>query len=225
MKTNFSSRHETVKLKNARGRKTSSQRWLSRHLNDPYVHQAQLMGYRSRASFKLIEIQEKFKLFKKGQIIIDLGAAPGGWSQVIVSWVQKNSHIPGVFGIDLLPIQPLAGALFMQGDFLEADTRQAFTAVLPHAADGVISDMAAATTGHSNTDHWRTIVLAAEAFSLAKSFLKPGGFFITKVFQGGADRELLVELNQQFRMVKHFKPPASRKESPEMYVIAQGFHS
>lgn len=223
MPTKFSYRAQSVKLKTARGRTNSSQRWLQRQLNDPYVQQAQAYGYRSRAAFKLLQIQDKFKVFKKGQTIVDLGAAPGGWSQVLVHLIQKSSEPPCVFGIDLLEIPSLSGALFIQGDFLDTDIQKVFRAEIPSEVHGVVSDMAASTTGHGHTDHWRTIVLAQEALSVAKTLLKPGGFFITKVFQGGADQELLVKLKNHFSSIKHFKPPASRKESPEMYVVAQGF--
>lgn len=222
MATKHIYRHKSVKLKTAKGRKNSSQRWLTRHINDPYVQQANLMGYRSRASFKLIQIQEKFKLFKRGQTIIDLGAAPGGWTQVMIQWIQKNSDHTCVFGLDLLPIHPLAGACFLEGDFLDP-THQEKLRHYFHTVDGVVSDMAAVTTGHGSTDHLRTIVLAQEAFAFAKTLLKPKGFFITKVFQGGADQELLQDLKRHFKTVKHFKPPASRKESPEMYVVAWDF--
>jgi 23S rRNA (uridine2552-2'-O)-methyltransferase len=225
MTEKFSYRAKSVRLKTARGRTNSSQRWLQRQLNDPYVQQAQAMGYRSRAAFKLLQIQEKFKLFKRGQRIADLGAAPGGWSQVIIELIknQKNESNVCLFGIDLLEIKTMPGACFVIGDFLDPQVQSDFASKIVDLVDGVVSDMAASTTGHSNTDHIRTVVLAAEAFDVGKKFLKKGGFFVAKVFQGGADKDLLDNLKANFSEVKHFKPPASRKESPEMYVIAKGF--
>lgn len=223
MSTKYFNRYETVKLKNARGRKVSSQRWLSRHLNDPYVQQAKHHGYRSRASFKLIQIQDKFNLFQTGQTILDLGAAPGGWSQMIASWVKGASQQDSVIGLDLLPIDPIAGVHLIQGDFLEPNIKELLREKTNQGVDGVVSDMAADTTGHAKTDHIRTIVLAQEACEIALEVLKEGGFFVSKVFQGGADHELLSLLKTHFKTIKHYKPPASRKESPEMYVIAQGY--
>jgi 23S rRNA (uridine2552-2'-O)-methyltransferase len=220
---NSSFRAKTVTLKKARGRKTSSQRWLMRHLNDPYVQQAQIQGYRSRAAFKILEIDAKYKLFKPGQIVTDLGAAPGGWSQVVAKVIKADVNPDHLFAIDLLPVEPLPGMAFIQGDFLDRATQQHMLSLTGNKVDVVISDMAAQTTGHASTDHIRTKALAESAFSFAQQVLKEGGSFITKVFAGGTHQELLVQLKKAFATVKHFKPPASRKESPEVYVVCQGF--
>ena len=219
----LSGRAVSVRLKTARGRDASSQRWLMRQLNDPYVQQAQLKGYRSRAAFKLLEIEQKYKILKPGQIIVDLGAAPGGWSQIILEKFPAVRSQGRIFAIDLLEIEPMAGVDIFTGDFLDSQIQQQFRAHVPQGVDLVMSDMAASTTGHANTDHIRTIALAEAAYSFAYDFLKLGGTFVTKVFQGGADASLLADLKKSFKSVKHFKPPASRKESAEMYVIAQGF--
>ena len=212
-----------VRLKTARGRKPSSQQWLNRQLNDPYVRQAKEQGYRSRAAFKLLEIDQKYKIFKPGQIVVDLGAAPGGWSQIVRKKISSPRTKGRIIGIDLLEIEPITGVELYVGDFLDPDIQAHFRTAVPHDIDVVISDMAASTTGNSTTDHIRTILLAEAAYLFAKDFLRQGGTFITKVFQGGTDETLLLQLKQSFKVVKHFKPPASRKESPEMYVIAQGF--
>lgn len=221
---NPSFRAKKVSLKKARGRKNSSQRWLQRHFNDPYVQQAQQKGYRSRAAFKLLEIDAKYKLFKPGQVVVDLGAAPGGWSQIVVQAIKANAQAPTLFAIDLLPVEPLAGMTYVQGDFLDREIQNQMKSLTHHAVDIVLSDMAAQTTGHASTDHIRTRALAEAGFSFAREVLKEGGAFITKVFAGGTHQELLVQLKQSFKSVKHFKPPASRKESSEVYVICQGFH-
>jgi 23S rRNA (uridine2552-2'-O)-methyltransferase len=218
-----SGRSVSVRLKTARGRKNSSQRWLMRQLNDPYVQQAKAKGYRSRAAFKIIEIDEKHKIFKAGNTVVDLGAAPGGWSQIALERISTSKLKGRIFAIDLLEMDGIAGVEFFKGDFLDREIQTQFRALIPDGVDVVMSDMAASTTGHSNTDHIRTIALAEAAFSFARDFLKEGGTFIAKVFQGGTDAVLLVQLKASFKTVKHFKPPASRKESPEMYVVAQGF--
>jgi 23S rRNA (uridine2552-2'-O)-methyltransferase len=218
-------RKKSVLLKTARGRKNSSQRWLQRQLNDPYVQQAQTLGLRSRAAFKLLEINEKFDLIKPNSIIVDLGAAPGGWSQIAGQLIKKAQGKGHVFALDLLLMDALDHVTFLQGDFLDPDYKQQLRAMLPGPVDFVMSDMAAATTGHSNTDHLRTILLAETAYNFAKETLAPGGNFITKVFAGGTHKELLDVLKQDFKIVKHFKPPASRKESPETYVVCLGFRS
>lgn len=217
-------RAKSVLLKTARGRKPSSQRWLHRQLNDPYVQEAQAKGLRSRAAFKLIQLDEKFHFLKSGITLIDLGAAPGGWAQVAVQKINPHQTGGKVIGIDLLEIEPLTDALLIQGDFLEVEQRQKIKTLVKDGAQVVMSDMAASTIGHAGTDHLRTIALAEMAFQFAKEILTPGGTFISKVFQGGTDPELLKEMKQHFKTIKHMKPQASRKESPEMYVVALGFH-
>ncbi|OJX09838.1 MAG: 23S rRNA methyltransferase [Caedibacter sp. 37-49] len=216
-------RAKAVTLKTARGRKPSSQRWLQRQLNDPYVQEAQARGFRSRAAFKLLELNEKFHFLKAGITLIDLGAAPGGWTQVAVQKINPRHTGGKVIGIDLLEIQPITDATLIQGDFLETNQRQKIKELIKEKVHVVISDMAASTIGHANTDHLRTIALAEMAFNFAREVLMPGGTFISKVFQGGTDPELLKEMKRHFKTIKHVKPQASRKESPEMYVIALGF--
>lgn len=209
--------HERVKT--ARGRKPSSTRWLQRQLNDPYVRKAQAEGYRSRAAYKLLELDDKFGFVKKARAIVDLGITPGGWSQV----VRKLNPRASVTGIDILPCEPLEGVNILLMDFMDDEAPDALLEALGSAPDLVISDMAANTVGHQQTDHLRTLGLAETAADFAIQNLVPGGAFVAKVFAGGADRELLVILKQNFSSVKHAKPPASRKGSPELYVIAQGF--
>jgi len=222
MKTPTSSpppaRGEAVKLKHARKHSTASQRWLLRQLNDPYVIAAKEQGYRSRAAFKLIELDEKFHFLKKGARIVDLGAAPGGWAQVAV----KNGAAR-VIGVDLLPVAPINGVEFLLGDFTDEDMPDKLRALLGGNADIVLSDMAPNTTGHTSTDHLRIVGLAEMALEFAIEVLEEGGVFVAKLFQGGAERSLLVPLKQHFSEVKHAKPPASRKDSSELYVVAKGF--
>lgn len=209
----------TVALKTARGRSKSSQRWLTRQLNDPYVRAARQQGWRSRAAFKLIELDARFRLIKRGARVIDLGAAPGGWSQVAV---RRGAR---VVGIDLLPIDPLPGAAVIQGDFLAPDMPTRLRELLGGEADLVLSDMAPNTTGHAATDHVRIVVLAVAALDFALEVLAPGGSFVAKLFQGGAEQEMLARMKQHFTTVRHAKPPASRKDSNELYVIAMGRRS
>ena len=209
--------HERVKT--ARRRTASSTRWLQRQLNDPYVRRAQAEGYRSRAAYKLIELDEKFGLLKKSRAVVDLGITPGGWSQV----VRKANPRARVAGIDLLPCEPIEGVEILEMDFMDDAAPDALIDALGSSPDLVISDMAANTVGHPQTDHLRTIALAETAADFAVRNLQPGGAFVAKVFAGGADRELLTVLKRNFATVKHAKPPASRKGSPELYVIAQGF--
>jgi 23S rRNA (uridine2552-2'-O)-methyltransferase len=209
-----------VRLKTAKGRKASSQRWLERQLNDPYVREAKAKGYRSRAAFKLIELDRKFRLLKKGGRVLDLGAAPGGWTQVAVARVGEGGR---VVAADILAMEPLAGAHVLEADLLAAETPDRLQAALGGPADLVLSDMAAPTTGHRATDHLRTTALLEAALDVAESVLAPGGAFVGKAFQGGATGGLLARMKQRFREVRHVKPPASRTESVELYVVATGF--
>ena len=208
----------TTRLKTAKKRTIGSQKWLERQLNDPYVRAAQAQGLRSRAAFKLLELDEKHKLLKPGLRVVDLGAAPGGWTQVVV---QKGGV--RVVALDLLPMDPLNGAVILQGDFQDAAAEQAVLAALDGPADLVLSDMAPNTTGHNSTDHLRIIGLAELALDFALKVLAPGGGFVAKVFQGGTEKGLLDQLKRSFANVKHGKPPASRKDSAELYVVATGF--
>ena len=203
--------------------KESSRRWLERHLNDPYVHKSKQDGYRSRAAYKLIEINERYNLLKKVQKIIDLGAAPGGWSQIAARMVGSTDENPQVVGIDFLPVDPLPGVILLQMDFLDEEAPARLMEALGDKPDLVISDMAAPTTGHRRTDHLRTAHLCEVAADFAVSVLKPGGHFLTKTFQGGTENELLAMLKQRFRSVHHVKPPASRAESVELYLLARDF--
>ena len=210
----------SVRVKTSKYRKTSSNRWLERQLNDPYVLQSKRMGYRSRAAFKLIQLDEKYKFLGKGKTIVDLGCAPGGWTQVAA---YRNKGTGQVVGIDILQTQPIEGATLICQDFTSADAPDKLKALLNGPADIVMSDMAANTTGHQQTDHLRTIGLVEAAYEFAKEVLAEGGIFIAKVFQGGAEGELLADMKKNFAKVSHFKPDASRSTSPETYVIAQGF--
>ncbi|BBK31225.1 23S rRNA Um-2552 2'-O-methyltransferase [Stella humosa] len=203
----------------AAGRTTSQQRWLTRQLNDPYVAAAKREGLRSRAAFKLIELDERLNLLKPGMAVVDLGAAPGGWTQVVVDRVKGGR----VVALDILPMGTLPGAETIEMDFLDADAPARLRAAMGGGADLVLSDMAAPTTGHGPTDHLRVIGLADAAHAFAREVLKPGGAFVCKVFQGGTERNLLTALKKDFAVVRHVKPPASRADSAEVYVIAQGF--
>jgi 23S rRNA (uridine2552-2'-O)-methyltransferase len=209
-----------VRVKTAKRRTTSSTLWLQRQLNDPYVARARKEGWRSRAAFKLIEMDERHHLLKPGQRIVDLGAAPGGWSQVAVKKVGPQGR---VVGIDLLDIDPIPGVDFAVMDFLAEDAPERLKSMLGGEADGVMSDMAANTTGHKKTDHLRIIGLAELAAHFASEVLAPGGFFLAKVFQGGSEHDLLTQLKRDFRTVRHVKPEASRAGSAELYVLATGF--
>jgi 23S rRNA (uridine2552-2'-O)-methyltransferase len=209
--------HERVRT--ARKRTVSSTRWLERQLNDPYVRKAQAEGYRSRAAYKLIELNDKFGFLGKARAVIDLGITPGGWSQV----VRKLNPRAAIAGVDLLECEPIAGVSILQMDFMDDAAPDALMAALGTAPDLVMSDMAANTVGHPQTDHLRTIALAETAADFAVRVLKPEGTFVAKVFAGGADRDLLNLLKQNFTSVKHAKPPASRKGSPELFVVATGF--
>lgn len=213
-------RGEKVRVKTAKGRKPSSTRWLARQLNDPFVREAKAKGYRSRAAFKLIELDDKFHFLKKGAHVLDLGAAPGGWSQVAARRVGASGR---VVAADVLEIESLGGVIALTMDMLGPDALAACKETLGQPADVVLSDMAAATTGHRATDHIRTIALVEAALDIAEEVLKPGGVFVGKVFQGGATPDLLNRLKKHFREVRHVKPPASRKESVELYLVAMGF--
>jgi 23S rRNA (uridine2552-2'-O)-methyltransferase len=206
------------KVKNAKSRTSSSQQWLQRHINDPYVHAANKQGLRSRAAFKLIEMDEKLKLIKSGMRVVDLGAAPGGWSQVLG---QKN--VAHVAAIDILPMDPLPNVNFIQMDFTSDHAPQILKDMMGGPADLVLSDLSPNTTGHKKTDHIRMMGLVEMAWHFASEVLKPGGAFVAKVFQGGTEGDLLAAIKPRFESVKHIKPPASRKESSEVYLVAQGF--
>ena len=206
-----------VKVKKNSGRSTSSQVWLQRQLNDPYVAAARSKGYRSRAAFKLVELNEKFRFLKKGARVLDLGSAPGGWSQVAASAGAT------VVAADVLDMETVPGVIFFQADLTDAHVPAMLKEALSGPADIVLTDMAAPTTGHRATDHIRTVALVEIALEVAEDVLKPGGTFVGKVFQGGSSNELLMRLKKSFRDVKHVKPPASRAESVELYVVALGF--
>jgi len=213
-----------VRVKTARRRSTSSTRWLERQLNDPYVAEAKRRGYRSRAAFKLLQLDDRFRFLRLGARVVDLGAAPGGWTQVAVERVSPPGRPGGkVVAIDILEMAPVPGATVLRGDFLAEDAPGRIRAALGGQADVVLSDMAAPTTGHAGTDHLRIMALAEAAYAFAAEVLAPGGVFVAKVFQGGAERELLAALKRDFAEVRHVKPPASRAESAEVYVVALGF--
>jgi 23S rRNA (uridine2552-2'-O)-methyltransferase len=212
-----------VHVKTAKRRKASSTRWLERQLNDPYVHRAQAEGYRARSAFKLIEMDERYKLLAPGRRVVDLGAAPGGWSQVAANRVRSTEANPLVVAIDYLDMDSVPGVVVLKQDFLDADAPDAIRGALGARADVVLSDMAAPTTGHRQTDHLRTIGLVEAAADFAASILKPGGDFVAKVFRGGTEGDLLARLKREFAAVHHVKPPSSRAESVELYLVAKGF--
>ncbi len=212
-----------TRVKTARKRSLSSTLWLERQLNDPYVAMAKREGFRSRAAYKLLEMAEKHGLFRPGQRIVDLGAAPGGWSQVAARAVQSAEGRGRVIGIDLLEIEPIAGVEFQVMDFHDARAPGRLRDWLGGPADGVMSDMAANATGHRKTDHLRIVGLAELAIDFAAGVLAPGGFFVAKVLQGGSEGDVLARLKQDFATVRHLKPKASRADSAEMYVLATGF--
>jgi 23S rRNA (uridine2552-2'-O)-methyltransferase len=208
-----------IRVKTARGRKVGSTKWLERQLNDPYVKRAKADGYRSRAAYKLIELDDRFHFLKGAERVVDLGIAPGGWTQVVRQRVPKAA----VVGIDLLPTDPIEGATILEMDFLAEDAPERLREALGGDADLVLSDMAANTVGHPQTDHLRTMALVEAGLEFAGEVLKPGGAYVAKVLAGGADNNLVAELKRRFTTVKHAKPPASRKGSSEWYVVAQGF--
>jgi len=208
-----------TRVKTAKGRKVGSTKWLERQLNDPYVKRAKAEGYRSRAAYKLAELDDRFGLLKGMERVIDLGIAPGGWTQV----VRRRAPRAAVVGIDLLPTEPLDGATILEMDFMDEAAPDRLREALGGPADLVLSDMAANTVGHPQTDHLRTMGLVEAALEFAAEVLRPGGAFVAKVLAGGADNNLVAELKRRFATVKHAKPPASRKGSSEWYVVAQGF--
>ncbi len=212
-----------VRLKKARSLSSSSQKWLQRQLNDPYVARAKREGWRSRAAFKLLEIDDRLKLLKPGARVVDLGAAPGGWSQIAAQRVKSEQGQGRVVAIDLLEMEPIPGVDFAQLDFLLEEAPAQLIAMLGGPADMVMSDMAANTTGHRPTDHLRIVGLVELAIDFARQVLAPGGSFIAKVFQGGTEGALLAELKRDFATVRHIKPQASRADSAELYVVATGF--
>jgi 23S rRNA (uridine2552-2'-O)-methyltransferase len=213
----------TVRVKTADKRKISSTRWLQRQLNDPYVKQAKRDGYHSRAAYKLLEIDDKYKILKKGAKIVDLGAAPGGWSQVAAEITGANNDNPNIIAMDLLPIKQISGVQFWQGDMQDEAAPDIIKNMIGGKADVVLSDMGPNTIGHAATDHMRIMILCELAYDFAVEVLKQGGSFVCKVRQGGTEGELLKRMKQQFVKVAHFKPNSSRAESPETYVVAIGF--
>jgi 23S rRNA (uridine2552-2'-O)-methyltransferase len=210
-------------LRTASGRSVSSQRWLKRQIDDPYVRRAKSEGYRSRAAYKLIEIDDKYRILKPGQKVLDLGAAPGGWSQVAAKRVKAEEGQGRVVAIDLLEVEPILGVELAQLDFLAEDAPEKLHAMLGGKADVVICDMAANTIGHRKTDHLKIVALVEAAAEFACEVLAPGGAFVAKVIQGGTEGELLKTLKRDFASVKHVKPPASRPDSAELYLLATGF--
>ncbi|RXT56711.1 rRNA methyltransferase [Bosea sp. Tri-44] len=212
-----------IKVKKPAKRSHSSQLWLERQLNDPYVKRAREMGYRSRAAFKLAEMDERYKFLKPGQKLLDLGCAPGGWCQVAAAKVGLDKGKGRIVGIDLLPVDPIPHVELIELDFMADEAPALLTEKLGGKADGVMSDMAANTTGHKKTDHLRIIGLAEAALEFANDVLAPGGFFLAKLFQGGDTAELLAELKRDFTQVRNIKPAASRADSSELYVLATGF--
>ncbi len=226
MKTRGGSGHRTLRkrVKTARRRKASSQRWLERQLNDPYVARSKEEGYRSRAAYKLMEMDDRFRLLKRGARVVDLGAAPGGWSQVAAARVGSSDEEPLVVALDYLAMDPLPGVVVLELDFLDQAAPAAIRDALgDERADVVLSDMAAPTTGHKATDHLRIMALTESAADFAGEVLKPGGAFLAKVFRGGTEHNLLASLKRDFTKVQHVKPPASRADSAELYLLATGF--
>ena len=221
-------RGKKVLVKTAKGRKLSSTNWLRRQLNDPFVKLANQKGFRGRAAFKLIEIDEKYSIFKYGDTVIDLGAAPGSWSQVAVDKINANkkaihAKIGRVLGIDLKPVSPIIGAEFHAFDFLEVGSYEKITELLPEPVDVIISDMASNSTGHRKSDHLRIIALCEAAAQFSFEHLKPGGNFVAKVLAGGAEMNLQTVLKSKFKRVANFKPKSSRSDSSEKYVVALDF--
>ncbi|MFT6331885.1 MAG: 23S rRNA (uridine2552-2'-O)-methyltransferase [Lentimonas sp.] len=222
-------RNKFTKVKNAKKRKTSSTNWLRRHINDPFVKEAQYQGYRSRSAFKIIEIDEKFKIFKKGKIILDLGSTPGGWSQIASQKAGRGK----VFALDILEMDRIEGVEFLQQDFLSTDAHENIINLInqnnpsenPRKCDVILSDMAGNACGDAKTDHLRIVALLEEALDFSIGILAEKGVFVGKIFQGGASGDLLQKFRANFTIVKHFKPESSRKESSENYIVATGFKS
>ncbi len=218
-------RRLAVRVKTAKGRKLASTRWLQRQLNDPYVEEAKRRGYRSRAAFKLAEIDDKYRLLRPGLSVVDLGAAPGGWSQIAAQRVGLMAGKGRVVAVDIAEMEPISGVTVLHLDMTDPEAADLIRAALAgKQADLVLSDMHAPATGHKQTDHLRIMSLVEAALDLAESILAPGGTFLSKVLQGGASKELVARLNRSFAKVRHVKPKASRAESSEMYVLATGFH-
>ncbi|MGD8325385.1 MAG: RlmE family RNA methyltransferase [Sphingomonadales bacterium] len=213
------SRGPKIRVRKLNRRSVSSTRWLERHLNDPYVAEAKRQGFRSRAAFKLIELDEQFGILKGAKAIVDLGAAPGGWSQ----YLAKQHSDAKIVAMDLLEIEPIPGITFIQKDFLDDDAEEVLFEALSGEADLVLSDMAPAATGHKNTDNLRTMALCEAAYDYAIKVLKPGGHFVAKVLRGGTDHQLLARMRHHFGQIKHAKPPSSRAESSEWFVVAKNF--
>lgn len=213
----------TVRIKKKSKLKASSRAWLERHLNDPYVRRSKVDGYRSRAAYKLTEIDDRYKILRRGMRIVDLGAAPGGWTQVAVERVASATSTGRIVAIDYLPVDRIPGATILELDFLDDGAPQQLLDALDGDPDIVLSDMAAPTTGHRRTDHLRTMHLCEVAADFAVRVLKPGGHFLTKTFQGGTENDLLTMLKKHFVSVHHVKPPASREDSVELYLLAKGF--
>ena len=218
-----SARRPAVKVKTAGKRSASSTRWLKRQLNDPYVAEAKRLGYRSRAAFKLMQLDDRFGLITPGARVVDLGAAPGGWTQIAVERARAREGRGRVVAVDLSPMEPIAGAESLQLDFLDPETPKQIRAALGGSADLVMSDLAAPATGHPRTDHLRIMALAEAAYAFCVEALAPGGAFVAKVLRGGAEKDLLTALKRDFAAVRHVKPPASRTDSAEIYVVATGF--
>jgi len=216
-------RRLTVKVKTAGRRSASSKLWLERQLNDPYVAEARRLGYRSRAAFKLAQLDDRFGLIQPGARVVDLGAAPGGWTQVAAERSRAREGRGHVVAVDLTPMESVAGAEILELDFLAAEAPGRIRAALGGPADLVMSDMAAPATGHPQTDHLRIMALAEAAYAFAREVLAPGGAFLAKVLRGGAEKQLLDALKRDFATVRHVKPPASRADSAEIYVVATGF--
>lgn len=211
------------KLRDGRARSVSSRRWLTRQINDPYVAKARAGGFRSRAAFKLAEIDREFRLLRPGQTVVDLGAAPGGWSQVAAERVKAREGQGGVFAIDLLPVDPIAGVEIVEGDFLADDVLTRFSAAVGGSVGIVLSDMAPSASGQPDIDHLRILNLAEAALDFACRVLSPGGAFVTKMLQGSGERDFVVALRRSFERVSRAKPPSSRRESAEFFLVAQGF--
>ena len=212
------------RVKTARGRRLSSTRWLERQLNDPYVSRAKLEGFRSRSAFKLAEIDDEFQFLKPGGRIVDLGAAPGGWSQIAARRTSAESGEGKVVAIDMHSIEAIAGVTIFKQDFLEEGAAEALVEALGgDKADAVVSDMAAHATGHRQTDHFKIMALADAGLVFARQVLKPGGTYVCKVLRGGAESELLTALKQEFRNVRHFKPASSREDSAELFLVSTGY--